>query len=185
MQKANAERQQVGGGGSDTPPRVIDFEQSLIRRFVREYLDCGYSAIPIKPKTKKPYVAWKEFQERRPTGGEWEDWLIYFLNGVALQSRDAVVRVGRLQNLQGRYREQLRGPRVPARLLQAVDLLFAQPIVTVRQVEAALDVNFTTAQRYVDQLADLGMLREITGQARNRVYRAEEVLQAIEELLET
>jgi hypothetical protein len=46
-------------------------------------------------------------------------------------------------------------------------------------------VNFTTAQRYVDQLADLGLLREITGQARNRVYRAEEILQAIEEPLET
>lgn len=116
--------------------------------------------------------------------GAWEDWLTYFLRGVALQSRDAIVRVGRLQMLQERYRDQLQAPRVPARLLQAVDLLFAQPILTVRQVEAALDVNFTTAQRYVEQLADLGMLREITGHARNRVYRAEEVLQAIEERLE-
>lgn len=45
-------------------------------------------------------------------------------------------------------------------------------------------MNFTTAQRYVDQLVDLGMLRESTGQERNRVYQAEEVLRAIEEPLE-
>ena len=117
--------------------------------------------------------------------GAWEDWLIYFLRGVALQSRDAEVRVGRLQNLQERYRGQLQGPRIPARLFQMVDLLFAQPILTVRQVEAALGLDFTTAQRYVEQLVALGILREITGHARNRVYRADEVLQAIEEPLET
>jgi len=116
--------------------------------------------------------------------GQWEDWLAFFLRGVALQSRDAVVRIGRLQDLRERYRDQLQGARIPARLLQVVDLLFAQPILTVRQVEAAAGVNFTTAQRYVDQLVDLGMLRESTGQARNRVYRAEEVLRAIEEPLE-
>ena len=115
--------------------------------------------------------------------GQWEDWLVFFLRGVALQSRDAVVRAGRLQNLREQYREQLQGTRVPARLLQAVDLLFAQPVLTMRQVEAALGVNFSTAQRYVHQLVDLGLLREITGQARNRVYRAEQILQAIEEPL--
>jgi len=116
--------------------------------------------------------------------GQWEEWLLFFLHGVALQSRDAIVRVGRLQSLRERYREHLQATRAAARLLQAVDLLFAQPVLTVRQVEAALSVNFTTAQRYVGQLADLGLLHEITGQARNRVYRAEEILQAIEEPLE-
>jgi Fic family protein len=68
-------------------------------------------------------------------------------------------------------------------LLQAVDLLFSQPVLTVRQAEAALGVSFTTAQRYMQQLVDLGFLREITGQARNRVYRADGVIQAIEEPL--
>ena len=46
-----------------------------------------------------------------------------------------------------------------------------------------LSVDFSTAQRYVNQLEEAGLLTEITGQARNRVYRADEVLQAIEEPL--
>ena len=45
---------------------------------------------------------------------------------------------------------------------------------------AALAVDFPTALRYVNQLVEAGLLREITGKARNRVYRADELLQAIE-----
>jgi len=117
--------------------------------------------------------------------GAWEDWLTFFLQGVAIQSRDAVARSERLLLLRDQARGQVQQSRAAARLLQVVDLLFAQPVLTVRQVEAALEVNFSTAQRYVNQLEDVGLLREVTGQARNRVYRADEVLRAIEEPITT
>jgi Fic family protein len=113
--------------------------------------------------------------------GAWEAWLRFFLQGVAEQSQDALVRAGRLQDLRERYREQFQTKRTAARLLQVVDLLFDQPLVTVNQVAEALDVHFPSANQYVQQLEVAGMLREITGQARNRVYRADEVLAAIEE----
>lgn len=112
--------------------------------------------------------------------GAWEAWLRFFLQGVAEQSQDALVRAGRLQNLRERYREQFQTKRTAARLLQVVDLLFDQPLVTVNQVAKALDVHFASANQYVQQLEETGVLREITGQARNRVYRADEVLVAIE-----
>jgi len=113
--------------------------------------------------------------------GAWESWLCFFLQGVAEQSQDALVRAGRLQELRERYREQFQAERTAARLLQVVDLLFDQPLVTVNQVAEALDVHFPSANQYVQQLEEAGVLREITGQARNRVYRADEVLAAIEE----
>lgn len=65
-----------------------------------------------------------------------------------------------------------------------VDLLFAQPVLTASQVAEALGVSFPSAQQYVNRLEEANILREITGQARNRVYRADEVLRAIEEPLE-
>jgi len=112
--------------------------------------------------------------------GAWEDWLIFFLRGVVSQARDAVSRARRLQDVRERYREQFQTARAAARLLHVVDLLFVQPVLTVRQVKAALNVNFSTAQRYVNHLTDVGLLQEITGQARNRVYQANEILEAIE-----
>lgn len=115
--------------------------------------------------------------------GAWEAWLTFFLRGVATQSWDAVARAQRLQNLRERYREQFQTARAAARLLQVVDLLFAQPLLTIGQVAQALDVSFPAARQYVNQLEQAAMLQEITGQARNRVYRADEVLRAIEEPL--
>jgi hypothetical protein len=78
MQTAGAERKHVGGGGSNTPPRVINFEKDPIRRAVMDYLRCDYSVIPIKRGTKEPYVFWKEFQTRKPSEAEWDSWLKAF-----------------------------------------------------------------------------------------------------------
>jgi Fic family protein len=59
-------------------------------------------------------------------------------------------------------------------------VLFERPILNIRQVEAALNVPYRTAQRYIGRLEEIGILREVTGQARNRLYRADEILRALE-----
>jgi Fic family protein len=110
----------------------------------------------------------------------WEDWLLYFLEGVKQQSLDAVNRIDRLQALRVQYQAQIQARRAPARLLRVVDLLFAQPVITTRQVETALETNFLGAQRLIDQLIQAGLLREVTGGRRNRVYRADEILKILE-----
>ena len=110
----------------------------------------------------------------------WEDWMLYFLEGIKQQSLDAVDRISRMQALRTQYQAQFQTRRAPARLLRVIDLLFAQPVLTARQVESALEINFPSAQRLIDQLVQAGLLREITGGRRNRVYRADEVLKILE-----
>ena len=55
--------------------------------------------------------------------------------------------------------------------------------MTMPQIAEALGVNYAAATRYIRRLEASTLLREITGQARNRVYRADEVVDAIEEPL--
>lgn len=112
--------------------------------------------------------------------GQWEDWLHFFLIGVSSQSLDAVQRITQLQVLYQTCAEQLQVERATERLLEVLNLLFERPIVTVRQVEAALDVPYRSAARYVEKFIQLGILREITGQGRNRIFQADEILMAIE-----
>jgi Fic family protein len=112
--------------------------------------------------------------------GAWNEWLTFFLDGVIVQSRDAVQRIQRLQDLGERYRQRVQATRAAARMLQVVDLLFANPLITVSTVQSALKVQFPVAQRYVNQLISAKVLREITGRARNRVYRAEEILRVVD-----
>ena len=111
--------------------------------------------------------------------GEWEAWLRFFLRGVAEQSHDAVLRAGMLQNLREQYHEYFQTKRAAARLLQVVDLLFARPILDIPYVAETLRVSHQSASRYIQALEEEGGLREITGQARNRVYQAGAVLEAI------
>lgn len=115
--------------------------------------------------------------------GAWEGWLSYFLAGIASQSRDAIERIYRLQDLREKYRQRFQTGRAAARLLQVVDLLFASPLITARQIEKSLKIDFTMAQRYINQLVKAGLLREVTGRARNRIYRADEIIGTIDQPL--
>ncbi len=115
--------------------------------------------------------------------GAWETWLIFFLQGITSQARDAVLRAGRLQTLRESYRQQLQEQRATAKLLQVIDLLFLRPVVTIQQLETEIGVSFATASKYVSQLQDKGILREITGQSRNRVFIAETILRTIDDPL--
>lgn len=39
-----------------------------------EYLDQGFSVIPVKQADKRPYIKWGQFQQRRPTTDDLERW---------------------------------------------------------------------------------------------------------------
>ncbi len=112
--------------------------------------------------------------------GEWEEWLAYFLRGVALQAEDAVGRIQRIDRLLLQWRERL--AKAPSRLPErAVELLAENPFWTIKKLAQRLDVAYTTAQRTIDRLVSAGIV-ELTGAAkRNRVYCARAILDILEE----
>lgn len=113
--------------------------------------------------------------------GAWEAWLLFFLEGVRVQSEDSIRRIQDLQSLQESYRVIFQKSRGSARLLIVVDSLFEQPVFTVGQLAERLDVNYQTALRYVNQLLDKEIVREITGRARDRVFSATAIVAAVSE----
>lgn len=113
--------------------------------------------------------------------GDWEGWLRFFLTGVCDQSREATLLVENLHTLREQYLAKFAGRRSARRLTEAVDFLIGNPILTVRGLQTGLRLNdFKTVQRYVDDLQKAGILREVTGRKRNRLYQADEVLIAIQ-----
>ncbi len=112
--------------------------------------------------------------------GRWEEWLRFFLRGITAQAQDGVFRMTRLQGIRARYEELVLADRNPQRMTAVVDFMFSRPILTLRQLESALDMPYMAAKRYVDKLVEAGVLQETTGYARNRVFMAHEVYQALE-----
>lgn len=58
-------------------------------------------------------------------------------------------------------------------------VLLENPIVTVKLVQEKLNISQPAAKKAIDQLVHGGILRERTGQARNRVFAAEEVIEVL------
>ena len=69
--------------------------------------------------------------------------------------------------------------RSSALTLQLIDALFASPIITATRAQELLNVTFRSAQHNIEVLQEAGLLEEITGQRRYRVYLAREVFEVI------
>ena len=112
--------------------------------------------------------------------GAWEQWLIYFLQGVALQSKDALSRIGRMKDLYANWREILRSAHsmLPG---QALDLFIAHPFWTASKLAKRLGVSFTTAQRAIARLESEGIVSLTSKANRGRVYCAWRILEILEE----
>jgi Fic family protein len=112
--------------------------------------------------------------------GLWEDWLRFFLRGISEQSRESIFRMERLQGIRAKYQTIVEQDRNSLRMAAVTDFLFSRPILSVRQVSDELSIPFKTAQAYLMKLVQAGVLREITGYSRNRIFQADEILRVLQ-----
>jgi len=112
--------------------------------------------------------------------GAWAEWVAFFLRGVADQSIDAVERAQQLVGLRERWGSSLQRARTSALLLKLLDGLFHNPFVNLARAVKLLEVRAQSAQNNIDQLVEQGILTEMTGRRRNRIYAAREILGILE-----
>jgi Fic family protein len=115
--------------------------------------------------------------------GDWEGWLAFFLSGVAEVATEAAQTAAAILRMREDYRARItdRLGRTAGNGHRIMDKLFDHPIVNVATVQQWLEVTPPAAYHLVDRLVDLGLLREITGYARNRRFRFEPYLRLFEE----
>jgi Fic family protein len=112
--------------------------------------------------------------------GRWEEWLVYFLTGVARQAEDAMGRAVRINGLMDQWRKRF-GSSAGKAGLRLLDGLAANPYVTVKQAAEQMHVAFSTVQRSVDRMVKAGILAEVSGGRRHRVYCARTLLAILDE----
>lgn len=111
--------------------------------------------------------------------GDWNSWITFFLKGICEQSVDALLTIQKILTLREQYRELVTGTRVPRVVNMLIEHLFSTPFVSVSKLAKEWKETFTTVQRGVDYLVEKGILKEMTGQQRNRLFIAEEILNII------
>ncbi|HEV2250662.1 MAG TPA: Fic family protein [Candidatus Limnocylindria bacterium] len=102
--------------------------------------------------------------------GDWEGWLTFFLRGVAETSADATNTAKRIVSLRETHRGRIQEAMSPNGL-RLLDLLYRRPMVNIALIQDRLKLSFVTAAKLIEGLTELGVVEEITGARRNRVYR--------------
>ena len=116
------------------------------------------------------------------TSGEWNAWMEFFLIGVRDMARGAVNTASRLRGMFAADRQKVQGSgRQAGSLLRVHESFMNVPVLTVPEIAQDTEMPYQTANNAVSALADLGILAEITGRDRNRVYKYTQYLDVLSE----
>jgi Fic family protein len=120
--------------------------------------------------------------------GDWEAWLLFFLDGVAQTAKSAVDTAQRMTALFAADRERIQaiGRRAGSALRVHAELQ-RRPVATMTELAARTGLAFPTVEKSVQALAhdDLQIAREVTGKRRNRVFAYPQYLAMLNEGTET
>jgi Fic family protein len=103
--------------------------------------------------------------------GDWEGWVSFFLEGVAVAAADAEHGIIEVASLITADRKRLlESPKAGPISYRLFELLPMMPRFSVEHVRQRLETTFPTASAAVKLLEDLGIVAELTGRKKNRVY---------------
>lgn len=108
--------------------------------------------------------------------GDWEGWIGFFLGGVVQTAQEATETAERLFELREAHRSLIIERNLSQNGLMLLSHLFQRPLVNINLVASLLGSTFPTASRLVSSFEEMGLLREITGQKRSRMFRYEPYL---------
>jgi Fic family protein len=105
------------------------------------------------------------------TEGNWEAWLEFFLTGIKETSDQAIDAARRIIALLAADRKKIESlGRSAASLLRVHQYAQTHPIFSIASAAKAIGTTFPTVAGAVDQMRRGGILREITGKRRHRLF---------------
>jgi Fic family protein len=112
--------------------------------------------------------------------GNFQDWIIFFLDAIQVQSEDALDKSINLQKLKESYRARIQKETNSNTILQVVDNLFVNPFIQISKLAKSVNITYPTAKKIVENLVSLGILRQVNDKERNKTFVAHEILDIIQ-----
>lgn len=131
---------------------------------------------------KQHRAAYYKALQKVRTEGDWEGWLSFFLTGVFETAQGAFKTAQRLVALfeHDRGRTETLG-RGAGSALQVLQVAQRKVVFSVPDAVRELKLSAPTVRKAVEGLEGLGILREVTGKVRNRLWLYDEYLKILSE----
>ncbi len=105
------------------------------------------------------------------TEGDFEGWLEFFLEGIAVVAEEATGTIQAIYELVTTDRSKvLAGRSTSVSAARLFELLPEHPVVTLARTVSLLETTKPTASKAIKALVDVGVLVESTGKRRDRAY---------------
>ena len=136
---------------------------------------------------KKHRTAYYDLLDAVRRTGDWESWLAFFIEGVRTTAEGAVSTSRRLTNLFASDRTALQrhAGRRAGSALRVHDALKTKPILSLPAVRTLTALSFPTASSAMRLLVEQGIVRELTGKPRNRLFAYDRYLAILNEGTDT
>ena len=122
-----------------------------------------------------------QLQRVRETG-DWEEWLRFFLIGIIETAGQGVATARSILDLFERDRTRLESSnRVSPALLKVFADLQRRPVTSGRDLAARAELTAPTINAALKKLAEIGVIEEITGKRRDRVFAYKEYLALLQQ----
>jgi len=126
-----------------------------------------YMSLYLKQHRRRYY----ELLDAVRSHGEWEEWVEFFATGVADTAESAVTAARKLQEVADADRERIEAlGRRAASAPEVHRVLQRTPIATIPRLAKKTRLTLPTIAKALNVLMELGIVREITGKQRRRVY---------------
>jgi Fic family protein len=126
-----------------------------------------YLSLYLKTRRTDYYRLLQEIRER----GSWEAWLEFFLEGVAETANQAFDAATRIVDLFKHDRDRIiAGSERAGSALRIHDLMQQKPFVTSNQLVERTGLSSPTVNAALADLERLGIVEEVTGRRRGRVF---------------
>lgn len=133
----------------------------------------GSKALGISGFLANHSSAYRQARAAIETSAEWFPWITLFLKGVAQSASDTTESIRHFAALRERHRSAVgRGfGHATVRGLRVLERLFIEPYTSIAEIRGITGTSFVAANQLASRLLDLGILEEVTGYRRNRVFR--------------
>jgi Fic family protein len=126
-----------------------------------------YPSLYLKTNRSQYY----DLLQRVRTAGAWEDWLGFFLDGIAAAAQEAADTAERTFRLFANDRKKIQElGRAAASALRVQELMQRNPFVRIRTAAKALKLTIPTVTSALNHLVQLGIVKEVSGKQRDRLF---------------
>lgn len=115
---------------------------------------------------------YNEYLFKVSSKGGLEEWIKFFLKGIKYQSEEALNIVSELENYHHKCRERLLNTTNSNNALKLLEHLFANPYLTIPEVQEILGVYYPTAENNVRILVENDILKELKNQELEKEKKA-------------